>query len=254
MPSSLNGTGVTFNDGTTLNSANDAGGNYIQQKYTSPATWTKPAGLKAIRISMLAAGGGGGGVTASSPGEGVIRSGGAGGPSREISIGYLAAASIPGPVSVTIGSGGAGGTTSGTAGGAGGTSSFGPFMSMTGGGGGGGRTAPTTGQASLGLFGGVATGPAVTLANYGGAARAERSNVFSNTGLLVERGSSYGLQGLQRSRTGGPTPSPLLPAVESEGFGAGGRAGISDAAVPALLPADAGGAGRPGIIIIEEFY
>jgi hypothetical protein len=61
MPSSLNGTGVTFNDGTTQSTAATAS-NYIMLTYTSPATWTKPAGLKAVKVTVIGGGGGTAGV------------------------------------------------------------------------------------------------------------------------------------------------------------------------------------------------
>jgi hypothetical protein len=114
MPSSLNGTGVTFNDGTQLNSANDAGGNYIMRTFTSPGTWTKPAGLKAVKVTVVGAGGSGGTFN---PGFGAGGGGGGGG----AAIKHIPAPSIPGPVAVTQGTAPSR------------TSSFGSFVSATGG-------------------------------------------------------------------------------------------------------------------------
>jgi hypothetical protein len=56
MPTTVRNTDILFNDGTTQGSAS----NYIQRVYTSPATWTKPAGLQAIRVRVNGGGGGSG--------------------------------------------------------------------------------------------------------------------------------------------------------------------------------------------------
>jgi hypothetical protein len=42
------------------------GGDYVMQVFTSPGTWTKAAGLKAIKVTVI---GGGGGVSGSAPGR-----------------------------------------------------------------------------------------------------------------------------------------------------------------------------------------
>jgi len=236
MPSSLNGTGVTFNDGTTQSTA-AVSGNYIMQVYTSPATWTKPANLKAVKVTVIAGGGGGGGARGTSipnpepPDSPDPRSSGHGG-GGGFSMEYLAAPAIPGPVSVTIGSGGTAGPAPGsngalTTGGTGGSSSFGDFLSATGGSGGG----PSPGA------GGAGSGGQVNIP--GG-----RSN-----------SSSVG-------RDSGNNTTPLGPANQSApGFGAGvvGNVygnGATGAFAPGASPFApyAGGVGGAGIVIVEEFY
>jgi hypothetical protein len=182
MPSSLNGTGVTFNDGTTLNSANDAGGNYIQRTYTSPATWTKPTGLKAVKVTVTGGGGGGGRASPDTPGFG----GGGGG----TAVRYVPAPSIPGPVAVTIGAGGTGIPAPSpvpTRAPAGGTSSFGAFASATGGEG-AGFAAPSLSLGGVGSSGDLNLNGGTRGSNstFGGA------SFFGVQAVVDENGQVYG--------------------------------------------------------------
>jgi hypothetical protein len=105
--------GVKFADNTTQTTAATAG-NYIMRTYNSPATWTKPVGLKAVKVTVVGAGGNGG--------TGVLNIGtGGGGGGAGYALKYLPVASIPGPVVVTQGTAPSK------------TSSFGAFVSATGG-------------------------------------------------------------------------------------------------------------------------
>ena len=114
-PASVGPQGITFGDSTVQTSA--AAPNYVSTIYTSPATWTKPSTIKAVRVTIVAGGGGGtGGVF-----PGTSSSGGGGGAAG---YGYFPAPSIPGPTAVTVGAAGSG-VTQGSTGGTGGTSSFG---------------------------------------------------------------------------------------------------------------------------------
>jgi len=113
--------------------ASEIGGGKI---FTSSGTFTVPAGVTKVYVSMCGGGGGGGG----------------GGSNRKGGPGGGAGAYFKKPVTVTpgatytitVGAGGAGGagstTVNGQPGQAGGTSSFGSLLSATGGGGGGGAT------------------------------------------------------------------------------------------------------------------
>ena len=94
------------------------GGNYRMQVFTSPGTWTKPTGLKAVKVVVV----GGGGGTA--PQGGSPRGGGGGG----TAIKYMNENIIPGPITVTVGPGGGTATPQN-----GNTSSFGTLCSATGG-------------------------------------------------------------------------------------------------------------------------
>ncbi|NBP16958.1 hypothetical protein EBU95_21690, partial [bacterium] len=60
MAVTANGTHLLFNDGSTQSTAAAAGGNYVLKQYTSPATWTKPANLKSVKVTVVGAGGNGG--------------------------------------------------------------------------------------------------------------------------------------------------------------------------------------------------
>jgi len=86
--------------------------------FTSPGTWSKPATVQRIKVTVV--GGGGGKLSGPIP-AGNFASGGGGGSA----IKWIPAPSIPGPVSVTRGAGASGSN--------GGTSSFGAFCSATGG-------------------------------------------------------------------------------------------------------------------------
>jgi hypothetical protein len=88
------------------------------QVYTSSTTWSRPSGVRYIRVQLVGGGGGGSGH-----GEG----GGAGGYAER----YLDVTSIS-SVSITI-DGGSGGTYYANAGGNAGGSSFGPYLSCSGG-------------------------------------------------------------------------------------------------------------------------
>jgi hypothetical protein len=223
---------LTSNGTAWVSEAISAGGNYVRQIYNSPATWTKPAGLKAVSITVVAGGGGGGGT----PSAGDFRAAGNGGVARAGSLfNYVSAPSIPGPVTVTVGAGGTPGPVT-APGGAGGTSSFGSFLSATGGGGGLTTTAPNQSAAS-GAIGGLTTGPALGVALYSGAGGDEGS---------VPSGFGYGINGIERF-----VPSPPPTPKNGTGIGSAGARGLYNSNNPGP---DTGGAGAPGVVIVEEFY
>jgi hypothetical protein len=237
------------------------GGNYVMQVYTSPATWTKPATVKAVKITLV--GGGGGGAGTGHPAGGRGGGGGAGGGA----IGYVPAPSIPGPVTVTVG---AGGTTTTGSGGSGGTSSFGPFISATGGGGGtfvigsdgvggaGGAGVPSptvsivmTGGAGSSAISGCAgnhSGAGGSLSNRSSTALFGLPSGSTSPALtaIAQSGEYAGIWGLAGAGRLASTPTSPGLAASGRGSGGGGAAGS-----PQQVP---GGVGTGGMIIVEEFY
>lgn len=229
MPSSLNGIGVTFNDGTQLQSANEAGGNYVLKTFTAPGTYTKPAGLKAVKVTVIGGGGGGGGARGGPNSSRSAGHGGAGG----VSIRFLPAPSIPGPVAVTRGAGGGGGgsgpTESTTAGGVGGTSSFGGFLSATGGSGAiAAQGSPNIG--GLGSGGNINLSGGCSPLNAKGRNRATCNNQFSFARHPIIPGTGNGQAGTA--------------------FGGGGTGAASFETTAQHF----GGVGGVGLVIIEEFF
>ena len=221
MPSSLNGTGVTFNDGTTQESAS----NLITRTYTSPATWTKPAGLRAIKVTVVGGGGNGGGTAVTPKSQTRFGGGGGGGGTA---IRWIPAPTIPGPVAVTRGA-------------AGGTSSFGTFASATGG------ATGTVSNAYSRVGGGSATAPGGLAVPGSFCPATPFSQSYPDgggAGTLVsgDGGAAHlGVGGGGRSGTGA-------------GNSGGGLGGGGGGAAKTTAPAQTGGAGAAGIVIIEEFY
>jgi hypothetical protein len=219
---------LTSNGTAWLSQAISAGGNYVAQFYTSPATWTKPASVKAVKVTVLGGGGGGGGARGIPDGASGPAPGGGGG---GVSIEYLSAPSIPGPVTVTIGTGGAGGPAppaSGfSAGSSGGTSSFGPFLSATGGAGGG----PAGGGGGSGSGGNL---------NIVGGGQRDIPNKTGTNPIFVFDGA---VATVPSGSNGNNAPAT------SNGIGGGGGS-----AGPFPQGGRTGGNGNGGIIIVEEFY
>lgn len=169
------------------------------QTFTASGTWTKPANVKFVKVTIVGGGGGSGGVTG-----GTTPSSSAGGGGSAMGVKYIPAASIPGPVTVTVGAAGAAGTAGGGVGGAGGTSSFGAFVSSAGGGGGGST------PASPGA-GGNATGADFSISGVPGLRGGNAGGGFGYARQSADTGSFYGGAGLGVSLTG-TTPSPSNPA------------------------------------------
>ena len=226
MPTSLISTGVQFPDNSIQTTAAGAsGGDYVMNAYASPTTWSKPAGLKAVKVTVVGAGGNGGNSPAATGAGG----GGGGGSS----IRYIDAPAIPGPVAVTAGAG---------------TNSFGAFCSATAGAVGG----ATSANDASGGAGGAGSGGTFNMSGGGGTSgyivNIPASPAPVNRVIAGGGGSSIlggGAQALDQTTN----QSPGIPGG-NYGGGGGGSIRVSFPG-PTVT---AGGTGAPGIVIVEEFY
>lgn len=220
---------------TSVPAASIAGGNYQMETYTSPAVWTKPSILKAIKVTVL--GGGGNGGNSVSPAAVGARGGGGGG-GGGLAIVYFDAPAIPGsPITITAGAG---------------TNSFGALVSATGGA--NGTTGTPAGPIATGVPGGAGgTGTAPSPAPSGaltfsgirglGSGNAnEFNNPIGQIGGTSQLFSGTFLKG---------SPSLAPTAASGFTFGCGGNGAGQKPASPGTL---FGGSGQPGLVIVEEFY
>jgi hypothetical protein len=224
MPTTLVSTGVEFPDLTVQTTAAVGGGGYALQNYVSPATWTKPAGLKAVKVTVVGAGGNGGAGVTVQP-AGLASGDGGGGGGGGAAIEYIPAPSIPGPVVVTAGPG---------------TNSFGPFCSAT-----------------AGTVGG-STSNIQNAGGAGGSGSGGNINITGQTGLPAELGNGAGGNAALGFGVGGagvPTSGPagVTPGNAGLNYGGGGGGGSTGPGSPTPITAP-GGTGAPGIVIVEEFY
>lgn len=206
-----------------------SGGDYVMNTYVAPATWTKPTGLKAIKVTVVGAGGNGGAIPANpSAATNTAGAGGGGGGA----VCYFDASAIPGsPITITAGAG---------------TNSFGPLISATAGAAGNNAVSPTVN--SLGGAGGTGTiptpAPSGALAITGGSGSSTFDSNVSGQGANSVFG--LGLGGVGRTRGIDSTGAGFA----ATGYGAGGGGALRNAATAAQT----GGTGAPGVVIIEEFY
>lgn len=192
----------------------------------SPATWTKPTGLKYVVVEVQAGGGGGGGSTLAGR---VSGGGGGGGYAKET----ILATSLGATETVTIGAGGAGsGTTTGSTGG---TSSFGSLVSATGGLGG----EVSSGIAVPGGVGGAGSGGDVNLLGRNGGQGTRSTPSMTGVG-----GDSFlGFGGVSQIYTA--SVNGLVGGLYGGGGSGSGNEDGSD---------QVGGSGAAGIVIVTEYY
>ena len=218
MATSMSPTAITFNDGTTQTTAG-ASGVVVMNVYTGSSTWTKPATVKSIKVTVV--GGGGNGGPSGSSGNNIVGSGGGGGGTA---IRTYPAPSLPGPQPFTVG-------------GVAGTSSFGvapiTVISATGG--------ASNGGAGSGSNGGVGSNGLINIGGGGGGGPAKAD-------------LSYGGSGAGGSSThggGGAGVVGVIGGNPGRDYGGGGSGGGKTGSPGGPT---AGGSGTSGVVIVEEFY
>ena len=218
------GTGLTAFAGANLmlgvNSSNNGytfreTGIRSMQVFTSNSTWSRPSGVRFIHVILVGAGGG-----ASGHGE----SGAAGGYAERI-IDVTGTSSV----SITVGGGG-GGTYYSGPGGDGSTTSFGPFMSAS-----GGHGANRHNQHNGGLSGNGSGGD-INLHQGSGGGHEQRSTGMGGSTYFGGAGPAGHPQGgnFAHNHQGHSAP------------GTGGTAGY--------FSGHRGADGRPGIVVVYEYY
>jgi hypothetical protein len=232
-----------------------SGGDYIMRTYTGPATWTKPSGLKAVKITVIGGGGGGAGCNGFPTGIASSGAGGGGG----TSIRYLPAPSIPGPVAVTVGAGGAAQTSiplivnQTNRAGTGGTSSFGPFASATGGAGGQPNRVQTVVHYAIGGAGGTGSGGDINLnGQIGQTGQGYESEIPGPGTGFFQCATSIGGDTILSFNTNtvllNTAGNISTAGTAGSNFGGGGGGAVARNAT------GVGAAGAAGVVLVEEFY
>jgi hypothetical protein len=208
------------------------------QIFTASATWTKPTGLKAVRVRVIGGGGAGGWSTTTVASQGSAGGGGGGGEYAEAPI---PAASLAATVAVTAGAAGV------ASAGNGGASSFGAHVIANGGSGGGNCAAFNAGVA-VGGSGGTGGAGSVAVIFRRNGADGDNGRVQGGEPIPSRGGSSglaYGAGAQQAS-----TISVGGPGQGGQTFGGGGSGGICRPS----HTGQSGGNGATGGVLVECFF
>ena len=252
-PNSNNNQTLTLPDSTgTVALTSDITGGARAELFTTTgtSTFTVPAGVTAVKVTVVAGGGGGGGPSA------LGRAGGGGGGGGTASE-WVTGLTPGGTVTVTVGAGGT--VSAGATGGTGGTSSFGAFCSATGGAGGVGGN----------VFGGGGAAGTATGGNFNIPGGAGSAGISANSGVSSGSGGATNYAAAQQffyisgcanvlitdtfgvsefGRGGNRADNNANSnGVAGSGYGAGGSGGnrVSGAG------SQTGGAGAPGFVLVE---
>ena len=213
------------------NQASSTGAPTIQKFTSGSGTYTTPANVLYLRVTMVGAGGGGGGSGTSA--------GGTGGTGGNSTFG----------TTLLVANGGVGGTFATNSDGTGGTASLGtgPIGIALSGGYGlpGGYTEPAGGGGGVSPFGGAGKGGHPSAVNSGFAAISNSGSGGGGASYTPSNGAS-GNGGGAGGYVCAIISSPS--ATYSYSVGAAGTAGTAGTG------GAAGGAGGSGYIIVEEFY
>ena len=198
---------------------------------TSGTSWTAPAGVTKIKVTVTGGGGGGGGTSSS---LGRAGGGGAAGGTAIKIFTVVPATSY----TYSIGAAGTAGTSGGGAGGTGGNSTFIVSPTTVTGGGGGGGAGGNTGSISGGT-GGTATNGDMNIVGGGGGGGAPGAG-YEQTPSGKGGGSFWG-----GGAPSGASSTGTFAGVTATTYGTGGSGASSN------NTSGAGGAGFQGVILIE---
>lgn len=221
-------------------------GNNLTQVFTASGTYTKPAGLKRLKVTVI--GGGGGGAGCDSGSGYVVSYGGGGG---GVAIKVIEASALLSSETVTVGTGGTASTGNNVAG-TGGTTSFGAHVSATGGAGGlvsNGTIMPNAPTPSSRPAGGVGVGGDINL--YGEQPPEPlwgSGDISGTTNFYPIYGGRGGVPAIPVGKGASGLSTAGNAIADAAGYGAGGGGAYSTSL------SQTGSAGTGGLVIIEEFY
>jgi hypothetical protein len=210
-------------------------------RFTADGTWSKPSGLRWVKVKVQAGGGGGGGSQDTASSEGSCGGGGGGGGYAES---LILASDLASTVTVTIGAAGTNG--SGAVGGDGGNSSFGTHVTANGGK--GGVIAGPSSGAEWATGGDGGSAAVVTGSGYASTGDDGGFGIIQDSVILARGGEGGGSRMAGRQR---PSNTTNNVGFSGQSYGGGGSgANSSDTAGVDR----AGGAGAVGIIVVENFF